>query len=126
MIYAKISRAGSAVVIAPILEASWPQEEPACALYPAFFGGINGPAGGGHFLFFFLSFFFCLSYTDILEFLYPSQFTVLLRLFFFLAAFFDLLSTLWRRRVYIWRIKMIREFSRSNLAIESRSLRSKR
>lgn len=59
MIYAKISRAGSAVVIAPILEASWPQEEPACALYPAFFGGINGPAGGGHFLFFF-SFFFLL------------------------------------------------------------------
>ena len=52
MIYAKISRAGSAAVIAPILEASWPQEEPACALYPAFFGGINGPAGGGHFLFF--------------------------------------------------------------------------
>lgn len=63
MIYAKISRAGSAAVIAPILEASWPQEEPACALYPAFFGGINGPAGGGHFLFFsFLFIFFFFSF----------------------------------------------------------------
>lgn len=69
------------------------------------------------FYFFFFFLFFCLSYTDILEFLYPSQFTVLLRLFFFslLAAFFDLLSTLWWRRVHIRRIKMIREFSRSNL-----------
>lgn len=79
------------------------------------------------FYFFFFFLFFCLSYTDILEFLYPSQFTVLLRLFFFslLAAFFDLLSTLWWRRVHIRRIKMIREFSRSNLIVESRSLRSK-
>ncbi|KAK1121038.1 hypothetical protein K0M31_010819 [Melipona bicolor] len=65
----------SAAFIAAISEASWRKGEPACALYPAFFGGINGPAGGGHFV-------LCLSYTDTLEFSYPSRFTVPLRQFF--------------------------------------------
>lgn len=108
MIYAKISRAGSAALIAPILEASWPQEEPACALYPAFFGGINGPAGGGHFLFFFLPLLHGHSGILVPFAIYGTFET----LFFSSSPPFSIYFRLFGG-VYVWRIKMIREFNRS-------------